>query len=268
MPITTKLYGRLGNQMFQIANCIAHAVKYGWGYKIPAQTTEPDKWPVYFNHFPILDTHFDNFGYYFENDRGNEKRSYRPHPPKEQLCFDGYFQSYRYFIEILQIIYDSFALGFLMVNDKGVNYSGKVAVHVRRGDYLELNNIHPPVSVEYLQKAINYFIKKKYTHFTVYSDDIDWCKQNILPDNNDVVFYFMDEKSADPVLDAKFDLWTMGKHEHQIISNSTFSYWAAMLNRNPNKIIVAPSVKNWFGPSAADLDISEMMPPEWLQIEY
>lgn len=267
--ITTRLYGRLGNQMFQIANCIAHALRHGMEYQIPSQTTNPEKWPAYFTHFPVLKQSQDNFGTYRELHHG-----YTEIPRREQIIFDGYFQSYKYFWDYRFQVFEALAPAFSFINDKGFNYAKRVSIHVRRGDYVELNSIHPPVTIEYLKQAIDYFVQQQYLNFTVYSDDIEWCKENmkgILPEKFKqwVNFKFMDQPLQDPVKDALYDLYTMSKHEHNIISNSTFSYWAAILNNNPYKIVYTPGAENWFGPECKDftgnrLDVSSMMPPEWI----
>jgi hypothetical protein len=269
MPITVKLEGRLGNQMFQIANCIAHSIRHGMEYQIPQQTTHPELWPVYFRHFPPLKVSMDNFGYYRELGHG-----YTPVPRKEQICFMGYFQSYKYFWDKKEQVFQAFEPAFAQFDHihQAFNYKGKVAIHVRRGDYVELNTKHPPIGVDYIRKAVMFFYNNGYNLFMVYSDDIAWCKENLadlFPDNDDIGIGFMDRQinTNDPVTDPLFDLCTMSHFEHQIISNSTFSVWAALLNRNPNKIVVTPALKDWFGPDLQHLDISEMLPPEWIQAD-
>lgn len=264
--ITTKLYGRLGNQMFQIANCIAHAVRHQQPYAIPRLTTHPNQWPSYFNHFPVSNIPIIDYAIYRE-----ESHAYHPVPRKEQICFDGYFQSYLYFWDQLQIVLDSFAAAFEFPQLDTINFTGHVSVHVRRGDYVELSAMHPPVTIDYIKKAVHHFANKGYTHFSIYSDDIEWCKQTLTPDllnigENYLQLIFHEPFKHDPIKNALFDMATMASHEHNIISNSTFSYWAAMMNRNPNKIVVTPALSNWFGPAYQNLSVKNLLPPGWLQM--
>lgn len=262
--ITTRLHGRLGNQMFQIANCIAYGLRHNMEYAIPQVTGNTDLWPVYFSHYPKLNQGFENFAPYREPGHG-----YMEIPKKEQICFEGYWQSYRYFADYNKEILRSFEPGFAVIDDKGFSYKDRVSIHVRRGDYTELDTKHPPVSLDYIKQAIKQMLELGYSRFTVYSDDPKWCKENITPELNwDAYISVFDEVSKDPIKDALFDLWTMSKHEHNIIANSTFSWWAAMLNKNPEKIVISPSKKNWFGEDYKHLNLDHFLLPQWIQIEY
>jgi hypothetical protein len=272
MPITTYLYGRFGNQLFQIANAMAHAFRHGMPFQIPDHTSQPGNyqpgpWPVYITHLPVLTIPFGDFGCY----REAENHRYVEVPRKEQICFDGYWQSYKYFWDQRHKVFPFLLQAFEFTrNLPNINFTGHVSVHVRRGDYVQLSDMHPPVSRKYIKRAILHLYEKGYTHYTIYSDDIAWCKENItaallLPEYEDIVFTYMDKTMGDEVKDALFDMGTMMQHEHNIISNSTFSYWAAMLNTNPNKIVVSPAATEWFGPAYRHLDTSNILPPEWVQ---
>jgi hypothetical protein len=250
--------------MFQIANCIAHAMRYGFEYKIPESTADNKKWPVYFTHFPKLDIDFDHFGTYREQHHG-----YTPIPRKEQICFDGYFQSYKYWWQYKNQIIDAFAPAFSFVEDKGIDYSNKVAIHVRRTDYVELGSMHPPVTIEYLQKAINHFKELGLTSFTIYSDDMRWCKEifseSFVPGCE---YVFMEVGAGIPEKYALFDLYTMSRHNHQIISNSTFSLFASFMNEHKDKIIVSPHEDNWFGPEYSSLSTNDILPNDYIRIKF
>ncbi len=266
--ITTKLYGRVGNQMFQIANCIAHGLRHGMEYQIPNYTGNTKDWPVYFTHFPVLTVSMDDFGTFWEKSHG-----YTLIPRKEQVCFDGYWQSYKYFEDFKNIVINAFMPAFKKIAERvantGFDFSDRVSIHVRRGDYLEYETKHPTVNHAYLTKAIDHFLELGLNNFSVFSDDIEWCQQNITNEQfPGAIIQHMAHKITDPVEDALYDLYTMSKHHHNIISNSTFSYWGAMLNKNPDKIVLTPSVENWFGPENKHLDVSDLLPPEWIQIQY
>jgi len=100
--------------------------------------------------------------------------------------------------------------------------------------------------------------------FLVFSDDIQWCKENI---------------KSNPWHDIEFsegrnelqDLSLMASCGHHIIANSTFSWWGAYLGHNPTKIVISPSHKrgNWFGlESGIKQDCIDLLPSDWIQIEF
>ena len=267
--ITTKLMGGMGNTLFQIANCIAYSKRHHFEYQIPQHMDNYKKYPLYFRHFPLLDRGFEKFGLYKE-----KSFCYNEIPRKEQIVFEGYFQSWKYFWDYREEVFDAIRPGFKRIEEaaKDFNYISTISIHVRRGDYVEYQDIHPPVTLDYLKQAMGYFIDRGYSHFTVYSDDYEWCKKHIpdlYPDPKmDIKVTVLGVSlHSDPVTDALFDMYTMSRHEHQIISNSTFSLWAAFLNKNPKKIVVAPSNKNWFGPNT-EYDPKDIMPDSFVRIEY
>ena len=108
-------------------------------------------------------------------------------------------------------------------------------VNVRRGDYLMFPDYHPTVSEEYIHSAIK--LIPDTDQYLVASDDLDWCKAKLKFDKP--VTYLQGWKSHE-------QLWIMSMCHHFIISNSSFSWWAAYLSTYENKIVVAP--KTWFGP--------------------
>ena len=125
-----------------------------------------------------------------------------------------------------------------------------VSVHVRRGDYTKLQDHHPLCTVEYYEKAMAMF---KDHSFLVFSNDIEWCKENI---KGPRVMYSEEESAAK-------DLQLMASCDHNIIANSSFSWWGAWLNDNQNKKVIAPS--NWFGPTC-DHSSKDIVPETWIRI--
>ncbi|EPO2592080.1 alpha-1,2-fucosyltransferase, partial [Escherichia albertii] len=104
---------------------------------------------------------------------------------------------------------------------------------------------------------IDYLINKgvinKRTLFFIFSDDIEWCKDNIFLDNKT---YFVQGDTYH----VELDMLLMSKCKHNIISNSSFSWWAAWLNENRNKIVIAPS--KWF-----KKDIKhDIIPESWVKL--
>lgn len=120
--------------------------------------------------------------------------------------------------------------------------SDSVAIHVRKGNDTKLpvytDRMVDLASSGYYNSAIE-TIKQKISNpvFFIFSLDIDWCKKNLVPNGSEIYFV---ENSEDPIL----DFYMMKMCRHQVIANSTYSWWAAWLNENPDKIIICP--KKWF----------------------
>jgi hypothetical protein len=135
-----------------------------------------------------------------------------------------------------------------------------VALHVRRGDYMNEENLKLFGRVctdAYFQKAIATMIEKvPDAHFYVFSNDLKWVKENLRIER----VTYVDHNSGK---DSWKDMYLMSKCKHNVISNSTFSWWGAWLNDNPEKIIISPT-------KFLNDDLStDVYPQEWLKIsEY
>jgi hypothetical protein len=242
-------HGRLGNQMFQYA--LLEGIKDRTGYNIIF--SEGKESIDLFKYFDISGCHFYN-----PNDvnvKHNFIEEYFHFNRKIITCldntnFDGYFQSSRYFDHCKETIIKQFsfkneylesAKSFLLpYHDKTL-----VSVHVRRTDYLNLQNHHPVLTLDYYTKAFDYFKDTPNVLFIVTSDDIEWCKENFAQDN--IVF----SNNPHPT-----DMCITSLCHHNIIANSSFSWWGSYLNTNINKIIIAPTI--WFGPSYFHFDTKDL----------
>ena len=128
-----------------------------------------------------------------------------------------------------------------------------VSIHVRRGDYLKHKNLqtHGLCSLDYYKKAIDYLLDQKSNlNFFVFSDDLEWCKNNF--DFVQNIFYCEGSPIEDFIL--------MSSCKYNIIANSSFSWWSAFLNQNQNKIIIYPN--NWF----VNNDLKIYTPEDWIMI--
>lgn len=184
---------------------------------------------------------------------------------KDNLLLDGYWQNELYFNkvrnELLQEIQPTYSFTAEGVELKrSILASNSVSVHVRRGDYVTLKNasdFHGLCSVEYYRQAIEE-LEKKYNglSFFVFSDDIDWCKKelNFIKDG-----CFVEDEAEKR---SSQDLFLMSLCKHNIIANSSYSWWSAWLNQNPEKTILAP--KKWFKDSS--IDTSGLIPNSWIKI--
>jgi hypothetical protein len=176
---------------------------------------------------------------------------------KSNTYLDGYWQSPLYFDDIRDVLISDFKISFELENDakltlKDIEDSNSVSVHIRRGDYLKLANIYHILDLNYYYDSIRY-LSEKYSNlkFFIFSDDIKWCKENIKLENVSFV------TSNEPYL----DLFLMSKCKHNIIANSSFSWWSAWLNQNCEKIVIGP--RKWFVNNKIKMDI---LPNEWIKL--
>lgn len=257
--ITCKLYGGLGNQMFQIAACIGFSKKWMVPYGIPKFTLNEAVWKNYFRDRLPSAHPYEALMYVLYREPSH---AYREIPYYDgHFKIDGYFQSYGYSIGLVKELREEFGFANLPTN------KGFISIHVRRGDYLLYPDKHPVVTIEYLRQAVKKFDYQEWD-FVIFSDDPAWCELKI--DNPHFfsqfeyshTFHIADKE--DPLMDLK----QMSMCEHQIISNSTYSWWAAYLNDNRGKIIVTPHEDNWFGPSNKHLDVKDLIPYKWNRIKF
>jgi hypothetical protein len=180
------------------------------------------------------------------------------------LHLSGYFQSERYFYAIRDTLQSEFVPtdslnepnASLIMHMQRCN---SVSLHVRRGDYvtvLQNQHIHGSCSPAYYQRAIDVMQTEigPATWF-VFSDDIDWVRLN-LPLPTTVVYV---EGNIDR---PEWDIHLMAQCRHNICANSSFSWWGAWLNNNPNKRVIVPAV--WFATQL--LDASDIVPTSWIRV--
>ena len=171
---------------------------------------------------------------------------------------EGYFQSTEYFKE-----YDEVIKKELIVKDRVLQKNKKlleeiekgesVCVHIRRGDYTIVTN-HLVCTIDYYKKAVKLMKKKiKNYKFYIFSDDINWVKENI-DFGCDVTYVEGNNPNYE-------ELRLMYTCKHFIISNSSFSWWAQHLSSNDNKVVIAPS--KWFNDKNQVCDIYE---DNWIRI--
>jgi hypothetical protein len=178
-------------------------------------------------------------------------------PIKNDTLINGFFQSEKYFVKNREEIIKYLSFDFIQndyIKNKYPFILNKrcTSIHVRRGDYLRYQNHHPTQSLEYYMKGVD-ILKDKTDLFVIFSDDIEWCKQNIKIENS---VYITDEKDY-------IELYLMTLCENNITSNSSFSWWGGWLNNNPKKIVIGPKI--WFG-SAIQHNTGDIIPEKWIKI--
>jgi len=245
-------YG-LGNQLFQIATILSLAKDNNDVATFPMLSED------FFGGYDknlLRKVNADPSGLKLEIAVHENLFSYNKLDYEENCVYVGYFQSEKYFVHNRDYILDMFSfpeeVQKLVEETYGDLLKGQTtAVHVRRGDYINLQDHHPLLTHEYYNKALGLFSASD--HLLVFSDDVEWCRENLNFSN--AVFI---EGQSDVA-----DLLLMSLCDNHIIANSSFSWWGAWLSRSENKKVVAP--KNWFGP-AKDLDDSDLIPETWIRL--
>ncbi len=260
--VSTRRFGRLGNELFQYAAVIAYAEKHGLEFSIPRKTNDPIWNPV---HMPgLFNVNWvEGREDILLNEVWNSQQHYQEIPFNEewrdkQIVLNGYWQSYKYFDFCRDKVISLFNYPWEL--KKGV-----CSIHVRRGDYLLYPTKHPVVTIEYLKAAVMTMLENKgINRFRFFSDDIPWCMGAGLQLNH--IFRSLEIEYSTGRTETE-DLIEMSCCEHSIISNSTMSWWAAELNRNEKKVIIAPSKFNWFGPDNP-YKVDDLYRESVIQIQY
>ena len=183
------------------------------------------------------------------------------HNLSKDLILEGYWQSFRYFVDISDILrHELQPINFLDVNALNIlsqiQRANSVGVHVRRGDFISSSAAvknHVVCDLSYYQRAAAVIAGRVADpRFFVFTDDPAWVEKEFLLGYPIVL---VSGKNAWPPHD---DLRLMSYCDHQIIANSSFSWWGAWLNSNSKKIVVAPS--RWF---KVNNNINDLIPSEW-----
>ena len=175
----------------------------------------------------------------------------------------GYWQSEKFFKDISDEIRKDFSFPKFTSEKnleilKLIKSYNSVSIHIRRGDYLQNRGFNGLAPLEYYQKAIEYIKNKiENPHFFIFSNDIEWCRKNLSIENS----YYIDWNRGE---ESYRDMQLMSLCKHNIIPNSTFSWWGAWLNKNPNKIVIAP--EKWFN-DCVNIDYSNIVPETWIKIK-
>ncbi|MBI2720864.1 MAG: alpha-1,2-fucosyltransferase [Bacteroidetes bacterium] len=287
--IIVQLIGGLGNQMFQYAAGKALALHHGTELKLDISHLEAEAGNEYTKRNFELNCFNLNYRLVSEEDRNVyfpkkislikrivkrffpalEKKNmfYEPgkkyYPEFFQLPNNtylyGFWQSEKYFEKFASVLRAEFTPAAplpmaLMDVKKRIEQRESVSLHIRRGDYVTLksaSDFHGSCGLDYYKKAIEFLSHTKKIELFIFSDDIEWCRQNLI---FDVPLTFVAQNNG-----ACRDLYLMSLCKHNIIANSSFSWWGAWLNQNRGKIVVAPEY--WFKTiKSKELDI---IPDTW-----
>jgi hypothetical protein len=289
--IIIRLIGGLGNQMFQYALGRHLAIKNGTTLKLDISeliTTNENMDTTIrnyeLNNFNIVDKISSNDDVLFvQQNKSKFLKIIKKFTPyhlrtvvsEKDLSYDekilniddkiadkylnGYWQTELYFKEIREQLLEDFSLKN-EISDLIVEISNKIqgtesiSLHIRRGDYVKrYSDYYHIQSIDYYLKALK-IIKDMHPNSKVFvfSDDIEWCEDNL---NLQTETYFVKPNKSFE------DIYLMSLCNHNIIANSSFSWWGAWLNNNPDKICIAP--KNWFKDKKLKNNI---IPEKWITI--
>ena len=278
--ITCNLMGGLGNQLFQIFATISYAIKSKNQFKFLNQQTLGGEGSTlrftFWNTFllrlkPFLIDSLPNLHIIREKDFTYKELSIIDIISKDVMIV-GYFQSYKYFKESYNTICKIIGLKNMKNNLLyKLNYSNDflkntISLHFRIGDYKNLQHFHPLMTKEYYNNALNYIKSKNNdTKFKILyfceNDDIIDVEEKIKYLSNNFKDYEFIRGHSD--LEDWEQLLLMSCCNHNIIANSSFSWWSAYFNDWENKIVCYPSV--WFGSSIHN-NTKDLCPLEWVKI--
>lgn len=287
--IILKLNGGLGNQMFQWAfgrmieettdmelflDMSYFSKNYARPYQLNVFELEPKFIESQYEKFKIdllwtfrkLITNSRLLGYkVYEEKQFNFDRNFSKIGTDTYVI--GFFQTDKYFKPIEDKIREDFR--FLKAPEEAnkillekIKSTESVSLHIRRGDYVSkqrYRETYAQCSINYYKRAIEY-IAQKHPDLVLYvfSDDIDWVRENLKMYNYKHVFV-----SNNTGKKSWEDMRLMSNCKHNIIANSSFSWWGAWLNVNPNKIVIAP--KKWFNDES--IIQTDIIPKTWVQLD-
>jgi hypothetical protein len=295
--VAVKITGGLGNQMFQYASARALAYRLNQKLCVDIASFEVDipnvakrvyELGLFPNiHVSILSP-FKVSGFYQLKRWDNRLRKLagipigsvlteRSHSYNREILnvklpvlLDGYWQTEKYFRNERAVILKDFEFPALAENDinrsllNDIKATDSVAVHVRRGDYITYaptNNFHGVCSQTYYENAIRFFKEKNPgCRFFFFSDEPDWVQSHLMEDGMNAMLV-----SHNKGADSWKDMLLMSNCRHNVIANSSFSWWAAWLNNNAEKKVIAP--KRWFKTDDPFFEPNDVVPESWLKFD-
>ena len=272
--------GRLGNQMFQYASMRGIASVKGFDWVVPPEDYDHTANYALFETFKMTNVQDNNIGFVKGNILKETIHCFDKNlvdSCSDDTDLDGFFQTEIYFENIADEIRSDFTFKneYLKPCKEFIDSleTTPIFLHIRRGDAIGKEHYHPVAPMSYYVEALKRFDED--TPCFVFSDDLDWCKSQDLFKSDKFLFNDNIERYDYQSMDGSgsmqytllphVDLCLMSLCSGAIIVNSSFSWWGAWLQNNRGKVIAS---KPWFGPSASDLDTSDVVPDHWEIIDW
>lgn len=266
--ISILLQGGLGNQLFQLFTAISYALDQKEKIVIPNEKIDILTRPTYWTSLlKRLKDSVEKVDIKKIQKLPEAAFHYTPLPIVQNVMLVGYFQSYKYFQKHYDIIYKklNFNIEQETIRSKYLTMNDTISLHFRIGDYTNLQLHHAILKDDYYIRAIRDIIKRtkksdwNIIYFCEEKDNLP-VKQRLYKIKKS--FPELEFHKADDQMEDWEQLLLMSCSNHNIIANSAFSWWAAYLNSNPDKIVVYPKI--WFGAANYDKSTKDMFPSNWV----
>jgi hypothetical protein len=283
--VTSFLMGGLGNQLFQIFTTIAYGIRFGRKVVLPYSETLTTGVPrnTYWNDFLSslkMVTTFNEHNGYSNNDlaRFVQYREQGHHYSElanvqnKEISLFGYFQSPLYFEKEKETIFSMIRLSDSKNKTSNMypqyHCVNSISMHFRLGDYKHKQDYHPILPYDYYYNSLLHIVKNTDSSKSITvlyfceKEDNDTVSRTIL--TLSAHFPDISFEKVDDTIDDWCQMLTMSNCDHNIIANSSFSWWGGYFNKNPDKMVCYPSL--WFGPAASNNDTRSMFPADWSKI--
>jgi len=256
--VSTYIYGGLGNNLFQISTGYSVSLDENANFIVDvSELINPHKPLTNYENNIFRKIKFSNTKLDIEVFSVGSLH-YSPIPEfKKKIKLNGFFQSEKYFKkhkkELISLYEPTDEINNILKKKYGNYLKEKTcSIHVRRGDYLHLENYHPTLPMEYYKKS--YEIIGDDSLYFIFSDDINFCRDQ---------FGFIKNKIFIDDLEDYEELYLMSFCDNNIIANSSFSWWGAWLNRKKNTVI---SPRKWFGSAYSSYITDDLYSENWIII--
>jgi len=282
--ITCFLQGGLGNQLFQIFATIAYSFKTQQPFVftktdiLVSGTSTPRKtyWNDFLSNLSVFTKPWiDNSQFSVIREKGFTYHDIKPGDKNQNHLLYGYFHSYKYFSQEKEKIYRLLHLDAKKqeIKNKYVGDLGDfnyISMHFRIGDYKKLQQCYHLLPLEYYKKSLEYIIANTSVE-SLPKRVLVFCESGDLEDVLKIVNILMDlfPRLHFELINFMIPDWEqlllLSFSKHNIIANSTFSWWGAYLNENHDNIVCYPGI--WFGPLLIHQDTKDLFPPQWKKID-
>lgn len=288
--IVVKIEGGLANKMFQFAlyKAIAQhsddvyidesSFKPSWDFEdirlsqifdnVKADAYTPSKFRLANRHdffSKSVKVICEKLGYRYYREKGFKYNKYLIQNLSTDCYLTGYWQTEKYFKQIETIIKNCF--NFRPLSDsRNIKLAAmfeqeeSVSIHIRKGPDYDKIITKGTCEIDYYERAIDYILNAKTNpKFYIFTDNPNWVRSNIKK-----IEYTLIDWNPTAGVNNYVDMQLMSLAKNNIIANSSYSWWGAWLNKNPQKIVIAPRV--WFNPKSAIKATPDIIPTSWVSL--